>query len=93
MIKAEIISNQSVMDDVIEALENKIPEIEYTIIPGVQGKGLHSKKLGDTIWPELNFYLFSFIADEKVDAVKEIMKALKTKFPKEGISDFYIKVE
>lgn len=89
MIKAEIISNQSVMDDVIEFLEEKIPDIEYTVIPGVQGKGLHSKKLGDTVWPELNFYLFSFIEDEKMEVVKNIMSELKKKFPKEGISDFY----
>lgn len=91
MIKVEIISNQSVMDDVIDLLEEQISDIEYTIIPGVQGKGLHSKKLGDTVWPELNFYLFSFIPEDKVDVIKAIVEELKTRFPKEGISAFYSK--
>ena len=73
----------------MESISLLISDIFKRLIPGVQGKGLHSKKLGDTVWPELNFYLFSFIEDEKMEVVKNIMSELKKKFPKEGISDFY----
>ena len=35
--RIEIISNQSVQDDITELLEQEIPEIEYTVIPVVHG--------------------------------------------------------
>ena len=47
--RAEIVANQSVQDVITELLEEKIENIEYTVIPGVMGKGRHSKKLGNTI--------------------------------------------
>ena len=37
--RAEIISNQSVEDDVIELLEQEIPDIQYTLMNDVHGKG------------------------------------------------------
>ena len=37
--RIEIISNQSVQDDITELLEQEIPEIEYTVIPVVHGDG------------------------------------------------------
>ena len=44
--RVEIVANQSVEDDIIELLEEEIPELEYTVIPTVHGQGLHTKKLG-----------------------------------------------
>ena len=41
--RVEIISNQSVEEDIVEILEDNIPSLEYTILPTVHGKGLHSK--------------------------------------------------
>ena len=94
MYKVEIISNQSVQDDIVELLEQEIPNIEYTIIPIVYGKGLSSKKLGDTVWPEQNFMLFSYVEDEETaKKIKMIITAIRQKFPREGISSFYYKVE
>ena len=58
--RIEIVSNQSVQDEIIELMEQEIPEIEYTLIPTVQGRGRSSKKLGDTTWPEQNFVLFAY---------------------------------
>jgi hypothetical protein len=55
---------------------------------------LSSKKLGDTVWPEQNFMLFSYVEDEETaKKIKAIITAISQKFPREGISSFYYKVE
>ena len=46
--RIEIISNQSVQEDITELLEQEIAEIEYTVIPVVHGRGIRAKKLGTT---------------------------------------------
>lgn len=91
--RAEIISNQSVMDDIIEQLENDISDVEYTIIENAQGKGISSKKLGNTVWPEMNFVLYAYVNLENAKKIKEIVENLKKKFPREGISCFFAKGE
>lgn len=93
MYRAEIISNQSIQDDIVELLEQEIPDIQYTIIPDVQGRGASSRKLGDTVWPEMNFLLFAYIDEQYGNKIKSILKAIKQKFPAEGISLFMMKSE
>lgn len=93
MYRVEIISNQSVQDDIIELLEQEIEGVQYTIIPDVQGKGLKSKKIGDTTWPEMNFALYSYVDYAAAKKIKAIIEAAKKKFPSEGISVFFIKCE
>lgn len=91
--RAEIISNQSVQDDIVELLEQEISGIQYSIIPDVQGRGMHSKKLGDTTWPEMNFVLFTYVNEEDAKKIQAIIKAVKEKFPNEGIALFVTKGE
>ena len=86
--RREIVSNQSVQDEIIELMEQEIPEIEYTLIPTVQGRGRSSKKLGDTTWPEQNFVLFAYVEKDVALKVKAIISAVKKKFPTEGITLF-----
>lgn len=93
LYRAEIISNQSVEEDIIERLEEAIPSIEYTVIPEIHGRGLRSKKLGDTVWPEMNFVLFSYVEKEDALKVKAVVEAVKNRFPNEGISLFFTKAE
>lgn len=93
MFRAEIISNQSVQEDIIERLEKEIPSIEYTVIPELHGRGVRTKKLGDTIWPEMNFVLFSYIDDDNAQKIKEVVADVKKRFPNEGISLFFTKAE
>lgn len=93
MFRAEIISNQSVQEDIIERLEKDIPSIEYTVIPELHGRGVRTKKLGDTIWPEMNFVLFSYIDDDNAQKIKEVVADVKKRFPNEGISLFFTKAE
>lgn len=89
MIRAEIIANQSVQDDIQELLEQEIEGIEYTVFQEVKGKGLTSKKIGDTVWPEMNFVLFSYLSEENAKKLKQIVESVKKRFPREGISVFF----
>ena len=91
MYRAEIISNQSVQEDITELLEQEIPSIQYTVIPEIHGRGIRTKKLGDTVWPEMNFVLFSYVEKEDAKKVKAVVDAVKQKFPNEGISVFFTK--
>ena len=93
MYRAEIVSNQSVQDDITERLEKEIPDIQYTVIPEVHGKGLKTKKLGDVVWPEMNFILFAYIEDDDAKKVKDVIAQVKERFPNEGISLFFTKGE
>ncbi len=93
MYRAEIVSNQSVQDDITERLEKEIPDIQYTVIPEVHGKGLKTKKLGDVVWPEMNFILFAYIEDGDAKKVKDVIAQVKERFPNEGISLFFTKGE
>lgn len=93
MYRIEIISNKSVEEDIIEALEEYIPGILYTQIPLAYGRGGDSRKQGTTTWPETNFVLISYIEDEHLSAVKSVISAIKQKFPREGIKMFAVKGE
>lgn len=93
LYRAEIISNQSVQEDIIERLETEIPSIQYTVIPEIHGRGGRTKKLGDTVWPEMNFVLFSYLEKEDALKVKTVVEAVKERFPNEGISLFFTKAE
>ncbi len=93
MYRAEIISNQSVQEDITELLEQELPSIQYTLIPEIHGRGGRTKKLGDTIWPEMNFLLFAYVEKEDALKIKSIVEAVKKRFPNEGISLFFTKAE
>ncbi len=93
MYRIEIISNQSVQDDIITELETNIPDVLYTILPLAYGRGKDSRKLGTTTWPETNFVMVSYVQDSEVPIVKAVIKAIKKKFPREGIKLFIIKAE
>ena len=90
--RMEIISNQSVEEDITDLLEQEIPEIEYTVVPVVHGRGVHAKKLGTTSWPETNFLLFAYIDEVAAKKAKAIISAVKKKFSGEGISLFFTEV-
>ena len=93
LYRAEIISNQSVQEDITELLEQEIPSIQYTVIPEIHGRGGRTKKLGDTVWPEMNFVLFAYVEKDEALKIKEVVAAVKERFPNEGISLFFTKAE
>lgn len=89
MLRAEIICNQSVEDDLIELIEENLPHLQYTKLSAIMGVGGHSKKLGNTVWPELNFCIFAYVNQEEAEKLKNIIKLVKEQFPNEGISIFF----
>ena len=93
MQRVEIISNKSVEDDITQALEEYVPNILYTKFPLVYGRVGNDRKLGNTTWPEKNFVLVSYVEDEDFPKVRSVIKAIKQKFPGEGIKLFAIKAE
>lgn len=88
--RVEIIANQSVEEEITQYLAEEIPDIQYTILPTVSGKGLSSQKLGNTTWPEQNFLLFTYVNHQVALKIKEIIQTVTERFPKEGISFFAV---
>ena len=88
--RCDIIANQSVEDDIIEILEKNITDFEYTIDENLFGKGKKSRKLGDSVWPEMNFVMIAYIDEKSVTVVHECVNQIKMKFPKEGINLFIL---
>lgn len=88
--RCEIIANQSVEDDIIEILEKSIPEFEYTIDENLYGRGRKSRKLGNNVWPEMNFVLTAYVNSAEVQFVRGCVEQIKQKFPNEGINLFVI---
>ena len=93
MTRCEIIANQSVQDEIVSLMEEHIPEVLYTIIPTVVGRGKNSYKMGSSTWPETNFILVSYVKDEQVATMKAIIKAVKEKFVGEGVKLFFVQAE
>lgn len=93
MTRCEIIANQSVQDEIVSLMEEHIPDVLYTIIPTVVGRGKNSYKMGNGTWPETNFILVSYIEDEHIAMMKAIIKAVKERFTSEGIKLFLVKAE
>ncbi len=89
-VQAGIVANQSVEDDIIETLEQAVPDIRYTIIPTVNGRGGDNYKLGTATWPEQNFMMIAYMKRKNVATVSAAVRMLKKKFPKEGIKLFLV---
>ncbi|MGN0728736.1 PG0541 family transporter-associated protein [Treponema sp.] len=93
MYRIEIISNKSVEEDIIQALELYVPGILYTTFPLAYGRGGDDRKLGNTTWPEKNFVLVSYIEDDELQKIRSVIRAVKQKFKSEGIKLFIVKAE
>ena len=90
MIRAEIIANQSVKDEIVENLEKVIPDFLYSVVPLVEGRGKNSRKLGTTTWPETNFILIAYTDDQNESKIRAVISFIKQKFPTEGIKLFVL---
>jgi hypothetical protein len=85
MKRLEVIANQSLREELIDELEAAMPDIEYTLIPIVHGKGRRKRKEGTRTWPETNFYLLCFLEDETAAKAAEVVRTIVRRFPAEGV--------
>jgi len=88
MIRVEIIANNSVEENVLEALAKEQAGKFYTKIPGVLGVGSSGSRMGDAIWPEENFVLIIWCEEDEAGRIKRAVESVKEKFPGEGIKLF-----
>ncbi len=90
MTRIEVVANQSVQPDLIEAFDRAVPGGYYTLWRGVLGRGSQGTRRGDPIWPEQNLVLMAYIPDTAVMALRTSLMDLKGRFPREGITLFEI---
>ena len=91
LYRCEIVANNSVQDDIVEVLETACPDILYTILPSVHGRGKNDRKLQTATWPETNFVLFAYVPKDDIPAIKKAVRAVKETFHGEGIKLFIMK--
>jgi len=92
MKRIELIANRSVETEIIEALEEAIEDFHYTLLPQIHGKGKTRYRLGTATWPELNFFLISYLDDEVAAKAEAAVRGVKGRFLGEGIKLFVMDV-
>ena len=90
MIRVEIIANNSVEENILEALAREKAGKFYTKIPNVLGVGSAGPRMGDAVWPEENFSLVIWCEEDEAQGIKRAIISVKEKFPGEGIKLFGI---
>jgi len=93
MIRTEIYANRSVEEDIVEALERRIPNFSYSLIEDVKGRGRNGVRHGSAVWPELNnlYILYGNEADARL--MNEAVNEIKKSSPDEGIKIFQYEVK
>jgi hypothetical protein len=88
MTRIEIIANQSVEENILEAMAKEQAGKFYTKIPNIFGVGSSGPRMGDAVWPEENFALVIWCEENEAISIKKAVDAVKEKFPDEGIKLF-----
>jgi hypothetical protein len=88
MRRLEIIANHSVEENILEALAKEGVGKYYTKIPNIFGVGSAGPRMGDAVWPEENFALVIWCEDDEARGIRKAVRAVKQKFPGEGIKLF-----
>ena len=88
MIRVEVIANNSVEENILEALKTQGVGKYYTKYPGICGVGNSGPRMGDPIWPEENFVLVIWCEDEEAMGIERAIASVKEQFPNEGIRIF-----
>src|SRR5215469_17040612 len=88
MIRIEIIANQSVEENILEALADEHVGKYYTKITNIFGVGNAGPRMGDAVWPEENFSLVIWCEKDEALGIQRAVNKVKGKFPGEGIKLF-----
>ena len=88
-----IVYNDAIDETIITAFKDAQVK-GYTKWKEALGEGNETEpKLGTHYWPGRNNVLAVVLEDEKVPVITDILKELKTKYPKSGIKTFILQVE
>ena len=90
MTRLEIIANNTVEEDIQEALKSIDSDFGYTRLNNVHGRGHSDPKEGNAVWPEENFVYIIYAEDHKAMEFVDSLRQLKDKFTKEGIKIFVL---
>lgn len=93
MIRLEIIANNTVEQDIKDALALPDERLCFSRIASIHGQGRQVPRQGDEVWPEENFLLFIYCDEEKARTYIEGVKKVKERFPQEGIKVFALPYE
>ena len=88
MLRIEIIANQSVEENIIDALKDHGVGKYYTLYPNVHGIGNSGPHMGDAVWPEENFAIVIWCEKEEARKIYQAVAGVKEKYPDEGIKVF-----
>ena len=88
-----VVYNSVIEQDLMNLLE-KLGITSYTKWIGVQGKGNMSEPhLGTEIWPGTNSVLALALQDEQKKSIVEEIRSLRSKLGKEGLKAFVLPLE
>jgi hydrophobic/amphiphilic exporter-1 (mainly G- bacteria), HAE1 family len=93
MKRIAIIANHSVQAEVMDALEQRLGEFPYMLIPVISGRGRQGSKLGTVTWPEENFLLLVYTDDASASIIVSEVDAIKKLFTKEGVKCFVVTMD
>ena len=88
MIRLEVIANQSVEENILEAFKFGEVGKYYTKYSHVFGVGTSGPRMGDSVWPEENFSLVIWCDEEEARGIARAVAEVKKQFPDEGIKVF-----
>jgi len=90
MTRLEIIANNSVEQDIRDALNQVEDNFSFSRLNAVHGQGNSDPKEGDAVWPEENFIYIIYTDDETARQFIEAVREVKKQFTLEGIKVFAI---
>jgi hypothetical protein len=92
MVRTEIYANRSVEEEILEEMEKRIPDLCYSLIEDVRGKGRSGIHQGTAIWPELNVLYLLYGSSQEASLIAEGVEQVRKIFPREGIKIFQYEV-
>ncbi|MDR1106447.1 MAG: hypothetical protein LBL44_08835 [Treponema sp.] len=88
MIRVEIVANHSVEENITDALKAEGAGKYYTKYPSIFGAGSSGPRMGDAVWPEINFAMVIWCEEDEARAIVRAVERVKQQFPDEGIKVF-----
>jgi hypothetical protein len=88
MIRIEVFANNSVEENLFEAFQKEGVVKLYTKYSNVSGVGNSGPRMGDAIWPEVNFSLVIWCELKEARGIARAVAEVKKHFPNEGINIF-----